>query len=47
VKQPNEILQGVAVDMDENDGFLLIETPYGCIHKVISGDVIHKNITKK
>src|ERR671919_34432 len=40
VKQSNEILQGVAGDIDENDGFLLIETPYGCIHKVVSGDVI-------
>jgi BirA family transcriptional regulator, biotin operon repressor / biotin---[acetyl-CoA-carboxylase] ligase len=47
VKRSNEILQGVAVDMDENDGFLIIETPYGCIHKVVSGDVIFKNITKK
>ena len=47
VKQSNEILQGVAVDIDENDGFLLIETPYGCIHKVVSGDVISKNIKEK
>jgi len=47
VKHSNEIIQGVAVDMDENDGFLLIETPYGCIHKVVSGDVISKNIKKK
>ncbi|HET6800513.1 MAG TPA: biotin--[acetyl-CoA-carboxylase] ligase [Nitrososphaeraceae archaeon] len=47
VKQSNEILQGVAVDMDENDGFLLIETPYARIHKVVSGDVISTNITKK
>jgi BirA family biotin operon repressor/biotin-[acetyl-CoA-carboxylase] ligase len=47
VKQSNEILQGVAVDMDENDGFLLIETPYGCIHKVVSGDVISKNRKEK
>jgi BirA family transcriptional regulator, biotin operon repressor / biotin---[acetyl-CoA-carboxylase] ligase len=47
VKQSTEILQGMAVDMDENDGFLLIETPYGFIHKVVSGDVIAKNIKKK
>jgi BirA family biotin operon repressor/biotin-[acetyl-CoA-carboxylase] ligase len=47
VKQSTEILQGMAVDMDENDGFLLIETPYGSIHKVVSGDVIAKNIKKK
>jgi BirA family transcriptional regulator, biotin operon repressor / biotin---[acetyl-CoA-carboxylase] ligase len=47
VKQSNEILQGVAVDMDENDGFLIIETSYGCFHKVVSGDVISKNIRKK
>jgi BirA family transcriptional regulator, biotin operon repressor / biotin---[acetyl-CoA-carboxylase] ligase len=47
VKHSNEIIQGVAVDMDENDGFLLIETPYGCIHKVVSGDVMSKNIKKK
>ena len=47
VKQSNEILQGVAVDMDENDGFLLIETPHGRIHKVVSGDVISKNTKKK
>jgi hypothetical protein len=32
--------------MDEN-GFLLIETPYGCIHKVVSGDVISKNRKEK
>ena len=47
VKQSNKILQGVAVDMDENDGFLLIETPQGRIHKVVSGDVISKNTKKK
>ena len=47
VKQSTEILQGMAVDMDENDGFLLIETPYGSIHKVVSGEVIDKNIKKK
>lgn len=46
-KQSREILQGIAVDMDENDGFLLIETPSGSIHKVISGDVTAKNIKKK
>jgi BirA family biotin operon repressor/biotin-[acetyl-CoA-carboxylase] ligase len=46
-KQSTEILQGIAVDMDENDGFLLIETPSGSIHKVISGDVTAKNIKKK
>jgi hypothetical protein len=37
----------VAVDMDEKDGFLLIETPHGRIHKVVSGEVISKNIKKK
>jgi BirA family transcriptional regulator, biotin operon repressor / biotin---[acetyl-CoA-carboxylase] ligase len=46
-KQSTEILQGLAVDMDENDGFLLIETPSGNIHKVISGDVTAKNIRKE
>lgn len=46
-KQSTEILQGIAVDMDENDGFLIIETPSGSIHKVTSGDVTAKNIKKK
>jgi BirA family transcriptional regulator, biotin operon repressor / biotin---[acetyl-CoA-carboxylase] ligase len=46
IKQSAEILQGRAVDIDENDGFLLIEAPSGCIHKVVSGEVIDKNIKK-
>jgi BirA family transcriptional regulator, biotin operon repressor / biotin---[acetyl-CoA-carboxylase] ligase len=46
-KQSAEILQGRAVDIDENDGFLLIEEPSGCIHKVVSGEVMDKNIKKK
>ena len=46
VKQSTEFLHGIAVDIDENEGFLLIETPSGCIHKVVSGDVIIKNIKK-
>jgi BirA family biotin operon repressor/biotin-[acetyl-CoA-carboxylase] ligase len=46
-KQSDEIHQGRAVDIDENDGFLLIEAPSGCIHKVVSGEVIDKNIKKK
>lgn len=46
-KRPTEILQGIAVDMDENDGFLLIETPSGSIHKIISGDVTAKTIKKE
>jgi BirA family biotin operon repressor/biotin-[acetyl-CoA-carboxylase] ligase len=46
-KQSAEILQGRAVDIDEDDGFLLIEGPSGCIHKVVSGEVIDKNIKKK
>ena len=46
-KQSDEILQGRAVDIDEDDGFLLIEGPSGCIHKVVSGEVIDKNIKKK
>ena len=47
VKQSTEILQGIAVDIDENDGFLVIETPSGCIHKVVSGDVMAKDIKKE
>ena len=46
-KQSDEILQGRAVDIDEDDGFLLIEGPSGCIHKVVSGEIIDKNIKKK
>lgn len=46
VKQSTKFLHGIAVDIDENEGFLLIETPSGCIHKVVSGDVIIKNIKK-
>ena len=46
-KQSDEILQGRAVDIDENDGFLLIKGPSGCIHKVVSGEIIDKNIKKK
>ena len=46
-KQSDEILQGRAVDIDEDDGFLLIEGPSGCIHKVVSGEIIYKNIKKK
>ena len=47
VKQSTEFLQGLAVDMDEEDGFLLIQTPSGCIYKVVSGDVRIKNIKKE
>ena len=46
-KQSAEILQGKAVDIDENDGFLLIEAPSGCIYKVVSGEVMGKNVKKK
>jgi BirA family transcriptional regulator, biotin operon repressor / biotin---[acetyl-CoA-carboxylase] ligase len=47
VKQSTEILQGIAVDIDENSGFLLIETPSGGIHKVVSGYVTAKDIKQE
>ena len=46
-KQSSEILQGMAIDIDESEGFLLIETSSGSIYKVVSGEVIGKITNKK
>ena len=40
VYQSPGIIQGIAVDIDENDGFLLIETSPSIIQKVFSGNVL-------